>query len=150
MNPKKDNELSNFEIDNYLKKYKRFGGCYSKDNLPKLKDNYYYIINLQSSKDGGGTHWTCLYVIHKDYALYLDPMGYPPPEEIENKIDFIMWDNKPIQDIDSTACGYFCICFIKVSYDLRDKNKSLKMFNDLFTNNTKKNDYILQNLLKSF
>ena len=29
-----------------------------------------------------------------------------------------------------------------------NKNKALKFFNDLFTNNTKKNDYILEKLLK--
>jgi hypothetical protein len=149
MNPHSDNELSNLEIEKYLKNYKRFGGCFSKDQLPTLKDNYYYIINLQHSKDGGGSHWTCLYCFNPHHALYMDPMGYPPPEEIENKIDFVIWDDKPIQDIDSTACGYYCICFIKVSYYMENKNKALKFFNDLFTNNTKKNDYILEKLLKS-
>lgn len=148
MNPLLDNQLSNKEIENYLKNYKRFGGCFSKDQLPELKKNYYYIVNLQSSKDGGGTHWTCLYILHDNFALYLDPMGYPPPEEIYNKIEFIKWDEKPIQDLDSTACGYFCIAFIKLSYYMDKKNKALKYFNDLFTNNTKKNDYILQKLLK--
>ena len=76
-------------------------------------------------------------------------MGYPPPEEIDNKIQFIKWNEKPIQDLDSTACGYFCIAFIKMSYNLKNKDKALKIFNDLFINNTKKNDYILENILNS-
>jgi len=148
MNPNLNNELSNFEIQNYLKNYKRFAGCFSKDKLPKLKNNHYYIINLQHSKDGGGTHWTCFYVFSPNYILYMDPYGYPPPEELDDKIQFIKWNDKPIQDIDSTACGYFCIAFIKLSYYMDNKNKALKYFNDLFTNNTKKNDYILEKLLK--
>jgi len=148
MNPNLNNELSNFEIQNYLKNYKRFVGCFSKDKLPKLKNNHYYIINLQHSKDGGGTHWTCFYVFSPNYILYMDPYGYPPPEELDDKIQFIKWNDKPIQDIDSSACGYFCIAFIKLSYYMDNKNKALKYFNDLFTNNTKKNDYILEKLLK--
>jgi hypothetical protein len=76
-------------------------------------------------------------------------MGYPAPQELKDKIPFIIWDEKPIQDIDSTACGYFCIAFIKLSYYMNSKNKALKYFNDLFTNDTKKNDYILEKLLKS-
>jgi hypothetical protein len=75
-------------------------------------------------------------------------MGYPPPEEVEEIVPSIIWNQKPIQDIDSTACGYFCIAFIKLSYYMDNKNKALKFFNDLFTNNTKKNDYILEKLLK--
>jgi len=148
MNPHSDNELSNRDIEKYLKNYKRFKGCFSKDQLPELKKHCYYVVNLQSSKDGDGTHWTCLYMLYDDLALYLDPMGYPPPQELKDKIHHIIWDEKPIQDIDSTACGYFCIAFIKLSYYMHSKNKALKYFNDLFTNNTKKNDYILQKLLK--
>jgi hypothetical protein len=148
MNPNINNVLSNTEIDEYLKNYKRFAGCFSKDKLPELKKNYYYIINLQHSEDGGGSHWTCLYMLHDNFGLYLDPMGYPPPEEVEEIVPSIIWNQKPIQDIDSTACGYFCIAFIKLSYYMDNKNKALKFFNDLFTNNTKKNDYILQKLLK--
>jgi hypothetical protein len=150
MNPHSDNQLSNFEIDNYLKKYKRFKGCFSKDKLTKndLDKNCYYIINIQNSEDGNGSHWTCLYMLHHNMALYLDPMGYPAPEEIEELIPFIIWNEKPIQDLESTACGYYCIAFIKLSYWMKDKEKALKYFNEVFTSDTRKNDYILEKLLK--
>jgi hypothetical protein len=148
MNPHINNQLSNFKIDDILKSYKRFKGCFSKDKLPKLEPNCYYIVNIQHSKDGDGSHWTCLFVLNDKMALYLDPMGYPPPTEVEDKIQFIIWNERPIQDLESTACGYYCIAFIKVSYYMTDKNKALEYFNDLFTYKTKKNDYILKELLR--
>ena len=37
-----------------------------------------YIINLQSSTVGNGTHWTGLFITEK-YAIYYDPYGLPIP-----------------------------------------------------------------------
>lgn len=142
-----DNSLSNKEIDIILKNYKRFGGCYSKDNLPELKTNYYYIINLEDSDAGSGTHWTCLYMKDDDFGIYFDPMSYPPPKNLDDMITTILWNPVQIQDINSTACGYYCIVFIKISYNMDNKIKSLSFINDLFSNNTKKNDKILLELL---
>jgi hypothetical protein len=56
-----------------------------KNELPvKIKDGN-YIINLQSSTQGDGTHWTAL-IIRNDTALYFDSFGAPPSTEI---IDFV-------------------------------------------------------------
>ena len=40
-----------------------------------------YIINLQNSNDGNGTHWYCLYIENK-HAMYFDSYGGPPPKEV--------------------------------------------------------------------
>lgn len=37
-----------------------------------------YIINIQSSEDGSGTHWVSLYLAKKK-AFYSDSFGLPPP-----------------------------------------------------------------------
>ena len=58
------NELSNFDIINLIKDYNIdycFGGIYSKDQLPTLERNKFYIINLQDSDAGNGTHWTVFF-----------------------------------------------------------------------------------------
>lgn len=47
--------LSNTQIDAYHHNKQLYGGCYSRDNLPKQIQNKCYIINLDSIK-GPGTH----------------------------------------------------------------------------------------------
>ena len=47
-----NNELSNFDIIKIIEDMKLshvFGGVYSKDQLPILERNKFYIINLQDS-----------------------------------------------------------------------------------------------------
>jgi len=145
------NELSDTEINHILKKYRRFKGCYFKDKLPeKIEERCYYIVNLQHSQDGNGTHWCLLYCIHPNYVLWLDPYGFPPPEEIENRFKYIYYNHKEIQDYDSTACGYFCIAFIKFSYNMSNVKNALKTFDDIFSKNTNRNDKILCDMLNGF
>ena len=53
------NELSNFDLINIIKKFKLdycFGGVYSKDQMPELQRDKFYIINLQDHDEGNGTH----------------------------------------------------------------------------------------------
>ena len=50
-----NNELSNFDIIKIIEDMKLthvFGGVYSKDQLPTLQRNKFYIINLESSDAG--------------------------------------------------------------------------------------------------
>ena len=52
-----------------------------KNELPtKVKDGC-YIINMQSSTQGNGTHWVALYV-QKSNAFYFDSFGALPPNDI--------------------------------------------------------------------
>jgi hypothetical protein len=58
------NTLSNIDIINIISKYNLsycFGGVFSKDKLPLLKPNTFYIINLEDHDKGPGTHWTAFY-----------------------------------------------------------------------------------------
>ncbi len=56
----KTNALSDKDIIHILKSQGiKFNGIFMKDELPsKLKQDF-YIIHLQSSNIGDGTHWTC-------------------------------------------------------------------------------------------
>ena len=74
------NELSNIDIINIIKDLKLdkyFGGIYSKNELPKhLIRKKFYIINLQNSDEGEGTHWTCFYFNKPLISIYFDAFGF--------------------------------------------------------------------------
>lgn len=137
-------------------------------NAVKSKDNFTmdpkeggYIINLEDSKKGQGTHWTCL-IITKDYVSYYDPFGLPMPPDILRFISW--WDNDhkisvihsidQIQPIISDYCGWYCLYFLyfhlvihKHNIDHRYLlNKHNKIFN---LQNKKLNDLILKKLFKN-
>jgi len=126
-----------------------------KDQLPvKIKDGN-YIINLQSSTQGDGTHWTAL-IIRNDTALYFDSFGAPPSTEI---IDFVKkrkrihlaFNNEIIQDLKSSNCGYYCLALILYvkHHGSIPLVQSAEDFTRLFMDDTKKNDAILREFFKN-
>lgn len=143
------NELSNFEIMDLIKHNKLnyyFDGVYSKDQLPELKPTKFYIINLQDSDVGGGTHW-CSFYYSKLQSIYFDSYGFPPPKEVESKIGNYIYNDGQLQDMDASSCGYYALSFIKFLHDKTNKEEAFKIFLKLFKNETIKNDKILYNLL---
>jgi hypothetical protein len=145
-----NNGLSTLDINYFLKHIKNYGRCHSKDMLPKkLKNNYWYVTNMQNSNDGNGTHWVC-FKYNTNLITYFDSFGIEPPNEImEYANDEIYYSNRQIQDINSTACGWFCIACIL--YDSKYKTKQLEYFQQFlnsFCNNTINNDKILYQYLK--
>ena len=145
-----NNELSNIDIINIIndiKLNKYFGGVYSKDEPINLKHKHYYIINLDDKKNGG-THWTVFYYNNPLTSLYFDSFGFVAPTQVENKIEPYKYNDNDIQDYEnSSACGYFCIAFIKFLYNQDDKIKAFEAFINLFKSDTNKNDYVLYQLL---
>jgi len=138
----KSNGLYSDQIKKILDKHNyNINGVYSKDELPNNLKLGWYIINLQNHNEGGGTHWTC-FLYNPNEIEYFDAFGFPPPIEILNKTKGeIIYNNKEIQDKNSTCCGWFCIGAI-ISNDF---NKYLSMF----SNNTDINDIILSKFLIS-
>jgi hypothetical protein len=124
-----------------------------KDEIPLKLKSTNYIINLQSSDEGSGSHWLNLLVRNKD-ALYVDPFGAPPPTEIidavkRNKLH-LYYNAYIIQDIDSELCGYYAIGLL--NYIKENKNMSLinaaNEFINRYKDNTKLNGPILKKYLK--
>jgi hypothetical protein len=148
--------LSNFDIEKLCKFYRLplIAIC-MKNELPTVVKDGCYIINMQSSHQGNGTHWVGLYVYKLD-AFYFDSFGAIPPNEImafvkRRKGCHLYYNNWIIQDLSSQACGWFCIAFL--IYMHQNRNRDLKqMFNE-FTNNfhddTTKNDEILKSFFAS-
>lgn len=54
---KKLKELSNVDIDRMASSLRGYGGCMSKDELPRSLGRKFYVVNMQDSDKGGGTHW---------------------------------------------------------------------------------------------
>ena len=64
--------LTNFEIQKYYQKERKFKGVYSRHNLPKIKDGA-YIINLDEC-ESVGTHWIALNM-NDDNVTCFDSFG---------------------------------------------------------------------------
>lgn len=147
------NELSNFDLIDIIKDMKldkHFGGVHSKDQLPKeLIRGKFYIINLQDHDEGNGTHWTVFYYNKPLESIYFDSYGFIAPIDVQEKINPYIFNDKDIQDMDSTACGYFCVAFIKFLHNKINKKEAYKAFLSLYKHHPAKNDKILYNLLYS-
>ena len=68
MNKKSLYSISNFEINEILKNNKNYIGNFSKNNVPKLKNNQLLIVNLADSNDVG-SHWIGMKLVDKNYFI---------------------------------------------------------------------------------
>ena len=128
-------------------------GIVSKDQLKGRVKVGSIILNLQSSTDGNGTHWTLLKVFPKDKVIYFDPFGFPYPKEVGKYIGHkIAVSNRDIQSPNSTMCGYFCLaCDYYMTYetDRQDIYQRYDDFINMFKVDTRRNDFILTDYLES-
>ena len=145
--PFKSNSLSDTDIKDILKSQGiKIKGVYMKDQLPAKLKTGFYVINLQSSFVGNGTHWTTFYYSPK-HSYYFDAFGMIPPEHIHYMIHPYTYNDKQIQNIKSTACGYYCVSFILFMIGRKNKRIGFDIFVNEFSTNTKSNDKILYNYL---
>ena len=120
---RKNYPLSNIFINNLLKNFKNFEGCYSKDQIPLIKNNKSLIFNLENS-DQSGSHWCSLSVRKKDDIFIFDSfgVGYVPNNLYKICKDYNIATNiQRIQDINSNLCGMFCVLFCLYKVDSKNK-----------------------------
>jgi hypothetical protein len=138
-------------------------GIFLKDQLAdkKIKQGY-YIFNLDSKanpvqQNSLGTHWVSC-VCNDKYAFYFDSYGVLPPTEIEKFIktsyEKFAYNNYIIQDMESSACGHYCLAlaiFVKVNQSKYPNNlfQCCNEFINMFGDDAKRNDSILRNYLAS-
>ena len=144
----KSNALSDKDITGILKQQGiKLNGIFMKDQLPKKLKKGFYVINLASETDNnGGTHWTTLYYSSQN-SFYYDAFGFLAPVEVENKTKSYIYSTNEIQDINSSACGFYCIAFIIYMNSQKNKMEGFKNFVHQFSKDTKKNDEKLYDLL---
>lgn len=93
----------------------------NKDQLHHLEGvpMKYFIVNMQNSTEGPGTHWVCFIVDQTaKTATYHDSFGMPPPIEIReflarNGVSDVIFSTKQIQPTTRGFCGEFCLRFLK-------------------------------------
>jgi len=145
--------LSNFDLERLAEFYHLpLVAITMKDELPAKVEDGCYIINLQSSTSGNGTHWLALF-IHKNIAYFFDSYGAPPSVEImkfvkKRKGCHMYYNNFIIQDLKSQNCGWYALAFLLWCYSyILCSNDMKHMFNDFvkaFVDDTTKNDKILK------
>jgi len=141
--------LTNFDLEDLSKHYNvSLIGVYMKDQLPKIPRNGNYIVNLQSSTEGSGTHFTAL-KIQDDKSFFYDPFGAVPVTEIRDfvkrskKIKHLAFNNWIIQDLHSSNCGYFCFSFL-MYVNPKHVFESANSYINQYVGDTKVNDEILK------
>ena len=124
----------------YFQNKPKFCGGFSRNNLPKIKDEA-YVINLNEIKSIG-THWIDFYV-NGNNIIYFDSVGI---KHIPNEIKKFIGNKNIIKNIyrmqayNSIMWGHFGIGFI----DFMLKVKCLLDFTNLFSpNKYEKNDKII-------
>ena len=150
--------LSNFDLERLAEFYNLpLVAITMKDELPEKVEDGCYIINLQSSTSGNGTHWLGLF-IHKNNAYYFDSYGAPPSVEImkfvkKRKGCHMYYNNFIIQDLKSQNCGWYALAFLLWCYSYVLFSKDMKnMFNEFvksFVDDTKENDKILKEFFET-
>ena len=148
--------ISNFEIEDIAHKHKLpIVGVFSKDELPAKRKVGSYYINLQSSDDGNGTHWTFCRIFENGKAIYFDSFGAPMPQEVAKFLSIfkpIATNNRQIQDLHSEMCGWFCLALdYFFTYDAKSKDhiEEYDDFLNIWSFKPKLNDKILDDYLEN-
>lgn len=141
-------ELTNNQIDEHFAHNPHYSGCFPKDRLPSTRDlsNKFVFVNLQSSTQGNGTHWTLLFNCRPDCVIYFDSMGEVPPNEVSLRMRETnkkqIYNQHDFQPLNTSSCGWWCIYVA----NLLQKGKSLDEIVAHFHNsNVGHNEELLRN-----
>jgi hypothetical protein len=147
--------LSNFELEDMCNELQLpMVSICMKDELPKSVQDGGYIINLDSSTNSNGTHWTAM-VIQGNEAQFFDPFGVVPSVEIIHFVKKrpkckLAYVSTQIQDLKSQRCGYFCVAFLYYCIKLCPGSifDSGNDFPTLFSDDTIENDSLLRKIFQ--
>ena len=131
--------ISNFKINEILKNNREYIDTFSKNNVPKLKNNQSAIVNLANSKDKG-SHWIGMKFINNK-LFYFDSYGIPYIADIiKNQYSNfeIITNIYRIQSNSSNECGKFCIMFILSN--IKNESDYIRFLLQFHKNNLEKND----------
>ena len=129
---------------------KNFIGVFPCDMHPKIRQrkNFSLIFNTGDSSTKG-EHFIAIYFNEKN-LFYFDSFGKKPNDKNiikfiksqQRKIKKIIFWDKPIQDVNSSYCGFYCIGFLMHKY-----YKILNFKKQFKTDNLIKNDDIVINFI---
>ena len=141
-------ELSNEQIEKYYMRYPKFGGTFSRTDLPNKILNKFYIVNMDKAT-GKGTHWVLVSNLNPSICIYFDSFGVSPPPEILHFMKTsgkeCVYNTEDLQAYSSDACGWYCMYVA----DQLLKGRPLQFILDEdFTPDPEKNEHLLQIYMK--
>lgn len=143
MNSLTDVQIKEIALKNGLKI-----DIHSRDQIPRTKSEKWNILNLDKHT-GEGTHWTAYK--NGTNQIYFDSFGIIPPEELAEIFDDdYIFNTTQIQDVKSSACGWYCLAFIRFMcqpISPKEEAKQYKKFVSMFNENPCFNDHILNKLI---
>lgn len=124
-------------------------GVFPSDRIPRIWSRPAAIIANLDDHTRSGSHWVGFYVTKDGVGSYFDSLGFPPLNStFSNRLTINSkrydWNRKKIQSDSSTVCGQYCLVFL---YYL-NKGFSLNEFCQMFTDNYKKNDILINKLYR--
>jgi hypothetical protein len=148
--------LSNFELEDIAQHYNFPLTVLMKNELVNHKPKSgNYIINLQSSTSGNGTHWMSMKISNKQ-CFYQDSFGIAPPKEV---IDFckgipnsrLAFSEIQMQEISTETCGFYSIGLLIHINRTKNKDifKSAGEYINQFSYDSNKNNAILKNFFRN-
>jgi len=129
---KKDIPMSNFDLLDWSKYLKiPINNVLSRDRqVPHNHKEALFIYNLEPSYMNG-SHWVSTY-IRDNVVNYFDSFGLPPFQEIvdhaKRKNLTLLHQNRQIQHLNTTTCGYFCLYFLNEMHKGVDYFDLLQVF----------------------
>ena len=101
-----------------------------------------YIMNMQDSTAGSGTHWCSIYLEKPGKCAYFDSFGIIYPlavEEFAKRFGCtkILVSHKEIQNINGGHCGQYCVSFLAFMSHHKHIpfNRRYQLFIDRFSDN---------------
>jgi len=142
-----------------------------KDDLPKLKYNRAYIVNMMDefSEEGvanPGSHWVAFQIEKSGNdirPMYVDSFGIGPPVELSDAVfkfcgKKLPYSSKNLQSLMAEACGFFALAWLhfinssqyRCGHIYADTEAFLDMFVDLNVDHDfKRNEFILKHFFRS-
>lgn len=145
---------SNLELENIARFYNLplIAVC-QKDLLKTYNyvNNGFYIINSQSSTEGSGTHWCCLY-LNKNISFYFDSYGASPNKAVLDYVKkyskSLKCNNLIVQSLKSDNCGYYALCFMLFMF--RNKNNYSHFISLFDPDEERRNDLIIEGIFRAY
>ncbi|XP_043285728.1 titin homolog [Venturia canescens] len=126
-------------------------GVFPADEIPRTWTRPAGIIVNTDEHSKPGEHWVAMYVDRNGSGWYFDSYGLPPiiPQHLERlrrNCKFFRFNVKQLQSDSSDVCGQFCFIFLH----LMSCGFGMDKFNNLFSDNPRKNDEIVRQYYKAF
>ena len=118
--------------DKYIREH--FLGVFPVNKIPKVIPNSSILIVNQDRSDEEGSHWIVLHYIKNNVVEHFDSLGKRPLKDIHNllisKYKSYKYNNKRIQNFNTSTCGLFCLYYSFYSARGYKFNEILKDFSE--------------------